>query len=153
MTLSYRDIIERMKLSGKLKNDSAVARALDVTPQALSNYKKRGKMPTNLIIKFADINSLSVDWLLTGRGKPGEGAEGGAFSFAGEDTAPFGKEELSRVMDLSPEELIYVGKLLKVLRCPSNSTVVALKCSVDAFLKASELSAGEEGDGENKGSA
>ncbi len=66
--INYSDIIERMKQAGKLKNDSAVARVLGVTPQALSNYKKRGRMPTNLIIRFASLYELSVDWLLTGKG-------------------------------------------------------------------------------------
>ena len=45
MGVKYSDTIERMRWAGKLKNDSAVARVLGVTPQALSNYKKRGRAP------------------------------------------------------------------------------------------------------------
>ena len=76
MGVSYSDIIERMRWAGKLKNDSAVARVLGVTPQALSNYKKRGEMPTDLVLRFANIYGLSVDWLISGEGemyRPGKG--------------------------------------------------------------------------------
>ncbi len=37
---------------------------------------------------------------------------------------------------LNPDEIIYMGKLLKVLRRATPSTVTAIKCSIDAFLKA-----------------
>jgi hypothetical protein len=143
MSVNYTDITERMKMAGKLKNDSAVARVLGVTPQALSNYKKRDRMPMNLVLKFATIHGLSMDWLLTGEGeayKPGAGGEG--FPMVGEEAAPYGKEELAKITSftqLSPDEIIYVGKLLKILRSPHRSTVTATKCSIDAFLKASEL--------------
>ncbi|MBI5598374.1 MAG: helix-turn-helix domain-containing protein [Deltaproteobacteria bacterium] len=146
MAINYSDIIERMKDAGRLKNDSAVARVLGVTPQALSNYKKRGKMPTNLVIKFASVFGLSVDWLLTGRGDThrGAGGEERGYPTAGEQGAPYGKEaeaELEKTLGLSPlspDEIIYMGKILKVMRRANRSTVTAMKCSVDAFLKATE---------------
>ncbi len=68
MGVKYSDTIERMRWAGKLKNDSAVARRLGVTPQALSNYKKRGELPTDLVLRFSDIFSLSIDWLIRGEG-------------------------------------------------------------------------------------
>ncbi|VAW37628.1 hypothetical protein MNBD_DELTA02-435 [hydrothermal vent metagenome] len=145
MQVNYADIIERMKESGKLKNDSAVARVLGVTPQALSNYKKRGRMPTNLIIRFASIYAISVDWLLTGKGgMHGSTADGSRFAMAGEDSASYlnqAENELEAALGgnpLGPDEIIYIGKLLKVLRSNNESTVTALKCSVDAFLKSVE---------------
>jgi len=145
MQVNYSDIIERMKESGKLKNDSAVARVLGVTPQALSNYKKRGRMPTNLIIRFASIYAISVDWLLTGKGgMHGSTADGNRFAMAGEDSASYlnqAENELEVALGanpLGPDEIIYIGKLLKVLRSNNESTVTALKCSVDAFLKSIE---------------
>lgn len=141
MGVSYSDIIERMRWSGKLKNDSAVARTLGVTPQALSNYKKRGEMPTDLVLRFAGIYGLSVDWLITGEGdmyRPGAVRT----LKAGEEHSPYGREagfqKLSDLAALSPEELIYVGKMLKILRGPNKSTASAIKFSVDAFLKAAE---------------
>lgn len=150
MGVSYSEIIERMRWAGKLKNDSAVARVLGVTPQALSNYKKRGEMPTDLVLRFGNIYGLSVDWLISGEGEMYKaGAKGPEYDrkgymIAAEETPSYGKEgkEFTRSPDfaqLSPDEIIYVGKLLKILRNPNKSTAAAIKYSVDAFLKASEL--------------
>lgn len=151
MGVNYSEIIERMRWAGKLKNDSAVARVLGVTPQALSNYKKRGEMPTDLVLRFSNIYGLSVDWLLTGEGemrKPGmqAGEElGNEFLAATEETMSYGKERdwSKRGPDLgslTPDELIYVGKLLKILRSPNKSTTAAIKHTVDAFFRTAEQS-------------
>ena len=147
MGVSYSEIIERMRWAGKLKNDSAVARVLGVTPQALSNYKKRGEMPTDLVLRFANIYGLSVDWLISGDGEMYRGgSRGGEFEkktymIAAEETPHYGREggyNKPDVASLSADEIIYVGKLLKILRNSNKSTVTAVKYSVDAFLKATE---------------
>lgn len=144
MGVKYSDIIERMRWSGRLKNDSAVARVLGVTPQALSNYKKRGEMPTDLVLRFAGLYGLSVDWLISGEGdmyRPGHIPEGGEELIAAQEQAsPYGVSS-GRQPDfalMSPDEIIYVGKLLKILRGTSKSTAAAVRCSVDAFCKAAE---------------
>ncbi|MBI5560353.1 MAG: helix-turn-helix domain-containing protein [Deltaproteobacteria bacterium] len=148
MEINYSDIIERMKDAARLRNDSAVARVLGVTPQALSNYKKRGKMPTNLVIKFAAAYGLSVDWLLTGRGNMvRQGVSGKKGHMAVEEEvlsygkeAEAGLENILELAPLNPDEIIYVGKLLKVLRKGNRSTATILKSSIEAFLKAVESS-------------
>lgn len=149
MGVSYSELIERMRWAGKLKNDSAVARALGVTPQALSNYKKRGEMPTDLMLKFAGIYGLSVDWLITGEGdinknvvKRPEG-EGKSFVSVAEESAPYGRDILGNartpsIGSLSADEIIYVGKLLKILRGSNKSAIIGLKHFVDAMFKASD---------------
>ncbi len=149
MGVSYSEIIERMRWAGKLKNDSAVARVLGVTPQALSNYKKRGEMPTDLVLRFANIYGLSVDWLISGEGEMYKPSARGEFEkktymIAAEETPHYGKEGgygKPDVASLSADEIIYVGKLLKILRSSNKSTVTAIKYSVDAFLKAAEQAA------------
>lgn len=147
MGVNYSDIIERMRWAGKLKNDSAVARTLGVTPQALSNYKKRGVMPTDLVLKFSNIYGLSVDWLLTGEGEMRKHPSGEMERrdyLAAEETAVYGREKEGfprrgpDFASLSPDELIYVGKLLKILRSPNNGNAASIKCTIDAFLKAAE---------------
>jgi len=147
MGVSYSEIIERMRWAGKLKNDSAVARVLGVTPQALSNYKKRGEMPTDLVLRFANIYGLSVDWLISGEGEMYKAsARGGEFEkktymIAAEETPHYGRDggyNKPDVASLSADEIIYVGKLLKILRNSNKSTVTAIKYSVDAFLKTTE---------------
>ncbi|MFQ5464409.1 MAG: helix-turn-helix domain-containing protein [Thermodesulfobacteriota bacterium] len=161
MGVSYPEIIERMRWAGKLKNDSAVARVLGVTPQALSNYKKRGEMPTDLVLKFANIYGLSVDWLISGEAemyRAGASAERTGYMMAAEETTPYGREaraSLKGMVDsasMSPDEIIYVGKLLKILRGPNKSTVAAIKTSVDAFLRAIN-EPGRDGDGRDAGNA
>ena len=132
----YSDIIERMKASGRLKNDSAVARALGVTPQALSNYKKRDHMPPHLVIKFASTYGFSVDWLLSGDGDviKGGGPLGldlgtGGYSLAREGSDNYGEDDAV----ITAEELIYAGKLLRILREADETATAAIKYSVDAF--------------------
>ncbi len=163
MGVNYSEVIEKMRWAGKLKNDSAVARKLSVTPQALSNYKKRGEMPSNLVLKFSKMYGLSMDWLITGEGtvqKPGStaprvlpaGMEGdltpypatGATRVAAEETAPYAKwgsapgREIGHRLSfavLGPDETIYVGKLLKILRGKNASNASAIRYTIDAFLK------------------
>ncbi len=143
MRVNHTDVIERMKRAGGLKNDSRLARALGVTPQALSNYKKRGKVPSDLILKFAGMNGLSVDWLLTGEGHrylaEREGGKGAAGASHGEVARGFAK-----FAALTPDELIYIGKLLRIMRSSDSSTSEVLKWSIDAFLKAVESSGDEK---------
>jgi hypothetical protein len=141
MGVHYLDIIEKMRWAGKLKNDSAVARVLGVTPQALSNYKKRGEMPTDLVLRFAKIFGLSVDWLIHGVGdmyRPGaEATEKGIkdYVFAAEGTTSYGGSKKLDLTVMNPDEIIYVGKLLKVLRGDNKSNATAIKHTVDAFLE------------------
>ncbi|HLE08116.1 MAG TPA: helix-turn-helix domain-containing protein [Thermodesulfobacteriota bacterium] len=124
-----------MKRTANFKNNSQLSRSLGITPQALSNCKKRGIIPAYLIIKFAGIYSTSVDWLLTGEGKSE------AARLAARQAAPCGREAEKRLLTispLSPEELVYVEKLLKVMRSPDRSAVSVLMWTLDAFLKAVE---------------
>ncbi len=65
----FTPITERMLQAGNLKNHTKLAKVLGITPQALSNYKGRGKLPVDHVVSFAGIYRLSVDWLLTGEGR------------------------------------------------------------------------------------
>jgi len=118
MGVSYCEVIERMKFHGKLKNDSSVARVLGVTPQALCNYKKKGEMPSKLVIKFAHTYDISVDWLISGHLPCNAGKNFEAFI----------------VENLTTQEIEYIGKLLKILRAGSNCPITdAVKQAVDAL--------------------
>ena len=143
MGIKYSEIIEKMRWAGKLKNDSAVAKRLGVTPQALSNHKKRGEMPTDLVLKFSQMYGLSMDWLITGEGaaqKPGSSSKGlTSYPVAGEETTPYtAAPEVAEAPDLralDPDEIICVGKLLKLLKGSNNSNKNAVKFTIDAFLQ------------------
>jgi len=115
--------------AGKLQNSSQLAKVLGITPQALSNYKKRGDIPTSLLFKFADIYDVSVDWLISG--------DGSAFKCL-EDTVSYDTVygQSIDIAALTPEEIIYIGKLLKVMRSNDSLLSSALMSSIDAFLRA-----------------
>jgi len=123
MGVSYCEVIERMKLHGKLKNDSSVARVLGVTPQALCNYKQKGEMPSKLVMRFAQTYKISVDWLVSG--------------YAAFNTEK--KFEAFTIKNLTVQEIEYVYKLLKILRARNEcSTIDAVKHTLDAFYLFSE---------------
>lgn len=148
MTDSYDQITERMRDTTKLKNDSAIAKVLEITPQALSNYKKRGKMPTSLIIKFADIYNLSVDWLISGFGNIYKPTAANDALIAAEITSEYGKpineDEAKVLASFSPEEMVYIGKLLKILRGENESAITAIECNIDSFLRTLSIQKKEE---------
>ncbi|MEA5113228.1 MAG: helix-turn-helix domain-containing protein [Geobacteraceae bacterium] len=68
MDLNVPEIIDRMKMAVDMKNDSELARFLQITPQAIYKFRKSGKLPAELIIDFAQAAELSIDWLISGKG-------------------------------------------------------------------------------------
>ena len=75
MAVNYSKVFERMLKAGRLKNGSQLAKTLGVSPQAVSNYKKRGELPASLVFKFAEIYGVSIDWLINGVAEPGDSAK------------------------------------------------------------------------------
>ena len=146
MDIDYSKVVGRMKEAGSLKNDSALARKLGVTPQALSNYKKRGRLPAGLIIKFASLYAVSVDWVLTGKGavyREGGGSASTLFGFVetvgvGSGAAGVGEVKVTGISELSPEEMVCVGNLMKVLRSGNVAASEAARAMVDAIASYSE---------------
>jgi hypothetical protein len=160
MNANCSDIIERMKRVGRLKNDTAVARRLGITPQAVSNYRKRGRMPLGLVLRFAELYGLSVDWLLTGIGQMYSAKDSNkqrdvpaslTVDMAVDRTGGIEVDKSSAgLKPLSPDEMICVEKILKILRGSNKSVVDALKLSIDVLLKFAEPSketGPDEGDG------
>ena len=117
MSTPFIVVTERMLEAGKFKNMSALARALEITPQALSNYKKREEMPTSLVVRFAQIYGLSIDYLITGAG-PALRADSAIDSM--------------KSIGITPDEGVAVFQTLKVLR-REGPTALALKSVLDAF--------------------
>ena len=147
MDLSYSKIFERMLKAGKLKNSSQMAKVLGISPQAVSNYKKKGELPPSLVFKFAEIYNVSIDWLITGDG-PHEGDSPNKFVYAGESDGIYSASDkkvcptdMNDLMLLNPDEIIYIGRLLKVLRGPEKFAP-AIRVCIDSFIKAAAGSAG-----------
>lgn len=66
----FQQIFNRIKLITAATSDADVARALDVTPGALYQFKRQNKFPFERLVEFAFKHNLSLDWLFTGEGKP-----------------------------------------------------------------------------------
>lgn len=77
---SGQAILERLMQGAALRRQSQLAELLEVSPQAVSQAWRKGRVPDAWIIKVAQQFNLSADWLLFGRGEAGsEGISGQAF--------------------------------------------------------------------------
>ncbi|MCR4287692.1 MAG: helix-turn-helix domain containing protein [Deltaproteobacteria bacterium] len=144
MVLNFNEIFARMLDAGDIKNSSQMAKALGISPQAISNYRKKNLLPAGIVMKFAAKFGISVDWLLTGHGETlhkhnasGRAAWPFAITMTGAGQAADSEKHghcPMGVVPLNPEEVIYVGKLLKILRGAERSSAKSLTASIDAFL-------------------
>lgn len=66
-TLSSKEIIERLKIGLELSSDNALADTLGVSKTTLSNWKSRNSLDFPLVFSLCE--QISLDWLLTGKGK------------------------------------------------------------------------------------
>lgn len=141
--LNYSEIFERMLKAGNLKNSSEMAKILGITPQAISNYRKKSELPAGFVFKFAQMYGISVDWLLTGEGETFRDLKenrGKSRVCKIDMVEPHAKEDTkegftAEMAVLDPDEMIYIGKLLKVLRGSEDFAAPAVKTSIDAFFK------------------
>ncbi len=134
MKLDYDQLVKKMLKKGGLKSSSQLAKKLGVTPQALSNFKKKGEMPAEWIFRFASIYKTSIDWLISGQCDAIELRSGNICAISMVEAEGIEKEDIGLAV-LDPEEIIYVGKLLRVLRNPDKFSAPAVKTSIDAFYR------------------
>jgi hypothetical protein len=69
------EIILRLKQITATTTDSGLSERLGVSPQTLSSWKGRERMPYSLCIDLAEQHGISLDWLLTGTGPMQRSAE------------------------------------------------------------------------------
>jgi len=62
--LNFAIIVPRLLKMMNLSRYNELAGILEISPQAISNFKKRGIFPANLLVKIAAENKLSVDEIL-----------------------------------------------------------------------------------------
>ncbi|MBA1191484.1 bacteriophage CI repressor [Pseudomonas entomophila] len=60
-------ILERLKQITACQTDSALSRALGISPQTLSSWKVRESVPYALCVDLATRHDISLDWLLLGK--------------------------------------------------------------------------------------
>lgn len=66
-------VLERLKQVTGCQTDSALSRALGISPQTLSSWKVRESVPYALCVNLAARMGISLDWLLLGKGSPPSG--------------------------------------------------------------------------------
>lgn len=116
MGVEFTGTVERMKSAAGLRSDTDLAKTLNITPQAVSNFKNKGEIPTDLVIQFAVKYKVSVDWLLTGEG---EIQRGGKQPFmAAEETVAYNVkdmviQEIVEFLEENPVDKKVILKLIK----------------------------------------
>lgn len=61
-------VIARLKEVFSVVSDSALCEQIGVSPQTLSSWKARNKIPYANCVDISKQKDISLDWLLTGRG-------------------------------------------------------------------------------------
>lgn len=62
------EIIVRLKQITATSTDSGLSERLGVSPQTLSSWKGRERLPYSICVDLADQYGICLDWLLTGLG-------------------------------------------------------------------------------------
>ena len=83
MNSSTPDTLDRLLQGAGLRNDRQLAEILGVTPQAVSQARRKGRIPDGWVLKIASLYGLSTDWIFFGKGDGQAGA-----ATAGETPAP-----------------------------------------------------------------
>lgn len=89
-------ILARLKLVFNVSSDTALARALQTTPQTISSWRSRGNIPYSVCVNAAVGQGFTLDWLLMGR-EP-------AHYVRGAGTAETIEGERLQLVELSPRE-------------------------------------------------
>lgn len=61
-------VLERLMTVFAVDSDSELARKLDVNRQTLGSWRSRQSIPYALCVNVSEVESVSLDWLLTGEG-------------------------------------------------------------------------------------
>ncbi|SLM27837.1 putative Bacteriophage CI repressor helix-turn-helix domain protein [Desulfamplus magnetovallimortis] len=66
-SLDANKIIQRLKQVVNVKTNFELAEILEIKPNTISSWKKRGNLDLNKIISLCEYYKVSVDWLLYGK--------------------------------------------------------------------------------------
>lgn len=142
MRVKNDEMLQRMLKAGRLRNYTELARTIGLSPQAISNYRKKARVSPRLVFKFAETYNVSIDWLLTGAGEmhAATSPQDRVCTIALVERVP-GKSKPGPALSrdhavLNTEEIVYVGKLLTILRCTGSVAVPAVKSNIDALYDA-----------------
>lgn len=66
MNINLSDVLDRISSLEKVKTDAEIAHVLQVSPQTMSTWKRRGTVPYERICSFCSSNGYSLDYILLG---------------------------------------------------------------------------------------
>jgi len=69
MENNFDEILKRIRSSTGIETQKDLAVALDLTPQAITEMKKKGKFPEKWAYKLGNKYNLDAKWILEGTGK------------------------------------------------------------------------------------
>lgn len=64
--VTFADCYRRLKAACKVKTDTALSKALNISQASVAQAKARGKIPSDWIITISYKYNISADWLLYG---------------------------------------------------------------------------------------
>lgn len=102
-------VVRRLKQTTGASSDADLAKILDVSPQTLSSWKSRDRVPYALCVDLALREGVSLDWLLLGEGDPLR-----ATSLSMPDPDENGRARLvDRLLALTPSDLQTVALIVE----------------------------------------
>ena len=79
MNNSTPETLDRLLQGAGLRRDSQLAELLGVSPQAVSQARRKGRIPDGWVLKVAALHNLSTDWIFFGKTPgPDSSAQGAA---------------------------------------------------------------------------
>ncbi|CAG8865564.1 hypothetical protein PS627_01482 [Pseudomonas fluorescens] len=102
-------IARRLKQITGTTSDAALAKVLEISPQTLSSWKSRNRIPYSLCVEIAMREGVSLDWLLLGEGAQQRALSQGV-SDASED---WHARLLSQLQALNPCDLQAVALIVE----------------------------------------
>ena len=109
---------KRLLTAARVKTDSALAQALELTPQSVSEARKKNRIPPGWAIIIAEKYQVSLDWLVFGRGSMRPGTSGTVSGLRFEE------------VDFSPRDVPVIGLAECGLKGWFNKGSIALTVSV-----------------------
>ena len=140
--------IHRMQVACGVKTDLALAKLLEVSPQSISGWRKRGKIPGRWLQYIVDNYKSSVDWILTG--KEAKNGQNDDNAVGDRQEIGFLRQEISKLRDENRElraenkRLIHEnndlnGQILEVRADPERQLMVSVIGLAECSLKGWEL--------------
>ena len=116
-------------------NNSRFAKMLDLYPSNIDVWVNKNSIPSGEHLqKFHDKLNININWLLTGDGEMFNKKKLAEYAAAGvEPHAVVGDVMTEYGFDKEKRE--YVHKLLHIFQDKEESAIIAIKSSIDAFIK------------------